>query len=304
MELVRNNELENMCFIPFNKMIDAFVENQNILQRSKQTCRSYFETLKRFYKYLCSKYNRPITLGEINATEIEEYLYYLVDVKGNSIRTRNDALTIIKQFYKFCILKNYCKQNLAESIEFIRSEKKERVYMTERETRLIFEAVEKPIIKLALQTLYYTGMRIGELTELIVSDIDYENNTIRIRNGKGKKERVIPLHEELKKLLLDYVENWRTDIDTENLFCTKTGKISQVYISTELKKTLILAGIEKEITPHTYRHTFASNLIKNNVNVVQVQKLLGHESLLTTGIYTHSSIEDLSQAVKTLNIIK
>lgn len=156
---------------------------------------------------------------------------------------------------------------------------------------------------MVLQTLYYTGMRIGELTELEVGDVDFESNVIHIRNGKGDKERTVPLHKELKKVLLEYVNNWRLNVVSDYLFCTKTGRISQVYVSSELRKTLMLAGINKAITPHTYRHTFASRLIKKGVGVVQVQKLLGHESLLTTGIYTHSTIEDLSQAVTTLDVL-
>lgn len=303
MNTVRNTEIENKNAIGLKEAIDLYIESQKFLQRSKQTCRSYYENLKRFCNYFCEKYNRPINLDEITSGELEEYLYYLIDVRKNSARTRNDTLTIISLFYKFCVLKEFCAKDITLNIQFAKCQKKERLFMTEKEAKIIFHTVEKPIIKLALQTLYYTGMRIGELTELKIKDIDFKNNVIHIKSGKGDNERTIPLHKELKNLLMKYIDNWRLDIDSDYLFCTKTGGISQVYISSELRKTLILAGIEKEITPHTYRHTFASNLIKKGVNVVQVQKLLGHESLITTGIYTHSSIEDLDEAVKTLDIL-
>lgn len=302
MSNAKNIEFENTKLIQLKVGIDLFIKNQQMLQRSKKTCRSYYETLKRLCKYLYEKYNRPVFLSEITTEELEEYLYYLVNVRKNVARTRNDALTIFGLFYRFCTQKGYCYKDVTEVIEYTKCKKKERLFLSENETRIIFDTVEKPLIKLVLQTLYYTGIRIGELTELKIEDIDFKESIIHIKNGKGNKERVIPLHKELKRLLLEYIDNWRLNVNSEYLFCTKTGSISQVYISSELRKTLMLAGIEKEITPHTYRHTFASNLIKKGVSVVQVQKLLGHESLITTGIYTHASIEDLDAAVKTLDI--
>jgi integrase/recombinase XerD len=240
--------------------IDLFIENQKYLQRSKQTCKSYYENLKRLCNYFCEKYNRPIDLDEITTEGLEEYLYYLIHVRNNSARTRNDTLTIISLFYKFCVLKGYCDKDITSSIEFAKYQKKERLFMTDEELKIIFHTVEKPIIKLALQTLYYTGVRIGELTELKLDDIDFVNNVIHVRKGKGGKERRIPLHKELKNLLMEYIENWRLNVNSDYLLCTKSGRISQVYISSELKKTLMLASIDKEITPHTFRHTFASNL--------------------------------------------
>lgn len=303
MNLTRDIDVKKLNSFQLKQTIDLFIDNQMMLQRSKQTCRSYHETLKRLCKYFYEKYNRPIALNEINTIELEEYLFYLVNVRKNSVRTRNDALTIINLFYRFCRIKGYCINDVTEGIEYARCGKKERIYMTESETKIIFDTVEKPLIKLVLQTLYYTGMRIGELTELKVDDVDFDGNLIHIKKGKGGKERTIPLHKELKRLLFDYMNNWRLNVNSEYIFCTKTGRISQVYISSELKKTLILSGIQKDITPHSYRHSFASNLIKKGVSVVQVQKLLGHESLITTGIYTHSNIVELDEAIKTLDIL-
>jgi site-specific recombinase XerD len=290
----------NECKLQFKEVIDIYIEHQRQLQRSWQTCKSYYEGLKRFCKYLCEEYNRPVYLSEISTETVEEYLNYCVNVKGNSMRTRNDALKIIFLFYRFCVNKGYSVKNVAEIIEYGRFKKKERIYITEQETRLIFGTIEKPLIKLVLQTLYYTGMRIGELENLKLKDIDFENNIIHIKDGKGQKDRSVPLHSELKVLLTDYIDRWRLNVVSDYVICTKTGRISQEYVTAELRNTLMLAGIKRNITPHTFRHTFASNLIKNGVNVVQVQKLLGHENLQTTGIYTHSSIEDLGLAVDTL----
>jgi Site-specific recombinase XerD len=256
MNISSNIVIENTNPIQLKDAIDLFIENQKMLQRSKLTLRSYHETLKRVCKYLYKKHNRPVSLDEITTCELEEYLYYLINIKKNAARTRNEALKIFGLFYRFCVLKGYCSKDITESIEYAKWQKKERLFMTETELRLIFDTVEKPIIKVVLQTLYYTGMRIGELTELEVGDVDFESNVIHIRNGKGDKERTVPLHKGLKMVLLEYVNNWRLNVNSEYLFCTKTGRISQVYISSELRKTLMLAGIDKAITPHTYRHTF------------------------------------------------
>ncbi|WP_291572568.1 tyrosine-type recombinase/integrase [Clostridium sp. UBA4548] len=300
MSFQRKCSIKSIEYLHIEEAIRLFVESQKMLRRSERTIKTYNETLKRFCKYFYEEYNRPVSLEEVSTNEVEEYLYYLISVKKNSLRTRNDALKIINLFYRFCTIKKYCAINVAETIEYANAQKKERYFMTENEVRSIFNGVEKPIIKIALQTLYYTGMRIGELTELKVSDVDFQGNVMHIRQGKGDKQRTIPLHNELKKLLEEYINCWRINIKSDYIFCTKTGRISQVYISSELKKTLMLAKIDKPITPHSFRHTFASYLIRKGVNVVQVQKLLGHESLVTTGIYTHCRIEDLDQSLKML----
>ena len=299
----RTTQFEATNPLQLKDAIDLFIENQKMLQRSKLTLRNYHVNLMRLCKYLCEKHNRPVALDEIITHEVEEYLYHLITARKNSTATRNYALKVFGLFYRFCLLKGFCATDVTKTIEYAKWQKKERLFLTENELRLIFDTVEKKIIKLALQTLYFTGMRIGELTRLKIEDVDFKSNVIHITNGKGDKERTIPLHKELKKLLMDYLNNWRLNMKSDYLFCTKSGRISQEYISSELIKTLILAGIEKKVTPHVFRHSFASSLIRKGVNVVQVQKLLGHESLLTTGIYTHSTIEDLSEAVTTLDIL-
>jgi integrase/recombinase XerD len=259
------------CTLQLKEVIDIYIESQWQLQRSQQTCRSYYEGLKRLCKYICESHNRAIYINELSTEMVEDYLNYCINEKGNSMRTRNDSLKIINLFIRFCVQKGYCINNITETIEFGRYKKKERIFMTEQEVRLILGTVEKRLIKLILQTLYYTGMSIGELQNLSLNDVDFENNVIRIVDGKGQKDRTIPLHPELKVLLQEYINHWRLNVVSDKVFCLKTGRVSQVYVTAELRKTLILAGIEKNITPHTFQHTFASNLIKNGVNVVQVQ---------------------------------
>jgi site-specific recombinase XerD len=114
---------------------------------------------------------------------------------------------------------------------------------------------------------------------------------------KGRKERRIPMNEKLKKILLDYLNDSRVDMGTDNFFSCRTGSISVIRIEEVLRETLKAMGIEKQITPHVLRHSFASNLLERGVDLFRVQKLLGHELLETTSIYLHTNMEELERAV-------
>lgn len=138
----RNIEIEINNPIQLKDAIDLFIENQKMLQRSKLTQKSYHETLKRVCKYLYEKYNRPVSIDEITTSELEKYLYYLINIRKNTARTRNEALKIFGLFYRFCVLKGYCSKDITESIEYAKWQKKERLFMTENEIRLIFNTVE------------------------------------------------------------------------------------------------------------------------------------------------------------------
>jgi integrase/recombinase XerD len=279
---------------------EQFEKNLLTMQRSKETIRSYGKDMRLFRKYLYSKYNGEVYVDEIVAEDIEDFLFYMLDEKKYAPASRRRLLITIKSFLTFCTKKNYCKNNVAKEVEYVKLDYKERVSLTEDEVQALFGGSKELLIRLIFQTLYYTGMRISECVNLTIDCVDFTNNMVLVKNGKGNKDRNIPMNSKLKLLLVDYANQWRIGLDTDRFFCTKSGGICPSYINRKLKIAAKEAEINKHVTAHILRHSFASNLLKNGVDILRIQKLLGHSSIKTTSIYTHTNIVDLGQAVNAL----
>ena len=145
--------------------------------------------------------------------------------------------------------------------------------------------------KVILALLYSTGLRISELTGLISRDIDFDERTIRVR-GKGEKDRIVLFDEKTKDLLMEYLD--LRDSDSEYLFTNRQdNKLSSRYVQIMIKKYADKAGIRKKVTPHILRHSFATHLLKNGVDIRVIQQLLGHSSLATTQIYTSVDMDTI-----------
>ncbi len=152
-------------------------------------------------------------------------------------------------------------------------------------------------------TLIYTGLRITECLDLELADVDFQQDTITVRHGKGNKQRVIPLHSELKMYLQNYVQKWRVKGKTERLFLTeRINNLSDVYVNKVLKETVEKLKWDKHVTCHVLRHSFASALVQNNVNIVAIQQLLGLANLKTTSSYTHIHQQTVDEGIETLTI--
>ena len=135
------------------------------------------------------------------------------------------------------------------------------------------------------------GLRISELTGLISRDIDFDERTIRVR-GKGEKDRIVLFDEKTKDLLMEYLD--LRDSDSEYLFTNRQdNKLSSRYVQIMIKKYADKAGIRKKVTPHILRHSFATHLLKNGVDIRVIQQLLGHSSLATTQIYTSVDMDTI-----------
>lgn len=279
---------------------ELFEKNMLTMQNSKETIRSYGKDMKLFRQYLSSKYNGEVYVDEITVEDIEEFLLYMLEERNYAPASRRRLLITIKSFLTFCTKKNYCKKNVAKEVEYVKLDYKERVSLTEDEVKALFGATKEPLIRLIFQTLYYTGLRVSECVNLTMNCVDFSNNVILVKSGKGNKDRSIPMNAKLRTLLMDYVQAWRNGQNTDRLFCTKSGGICPSYINRKLKNSAKEAGIAKHLTAHILRHSFASNLLKNGVDILRIQKLLGHSSIKTTSIYTHTNIVDLGQAVNAL----
>lgn len=146
-----------------------------------------------------------------------------------------------------------------------------------------------------LEMLYAAGLRVSELCNLSVADLDLQRGLVRVF-GKGAKERLVPLHDMIQALLGDYLRSWRPLFSPggNQLFVNRSGRaLSRQYIWKMVKKYTLLAGIRRAVSPHTFRHSFATHLLEGGADLRAVQLLLGHADISATEIYTHVQAERL-----------
>lgn len=253
---------------------------------SKKTLEAYEKDLQQFFDYFSSKNKKEITLEDFS-----DYLIYLNDknYKRTSVIRKSTA---IKTFLKF--LKNENKTSIVISeIKIPKKERKLPDILTVSEVKLLFSAPDiktyKGLLDLVMiEMCYYCGLRVSELCNLKIEDINFTALHLKVL-GKGSKERIVPFSEELASYLTLYLQR-REKILNPFLFVHQNGKrVSRQYLFLEIKKYALEKGINKNIHPHLFRHTFATNLLENGANLKQVQALLGHKNIETTEIYTHVS---------------
>ena len=253
---------------------------------SKKTLEAYKKDLQQFFDYFSSKNKKEITLEDFS-----EYLIYLNDKKYKRTSVIRKS-TAIKSFLKF--LKNENKTSIVISeIKIPKKERKLPDILTISEVSLLFSAPDiktyKGLLDLVMiEMCYYCGLRVSELCNLKIEDINFTALHLKVL-GKGSKERIVPFSEELASYLTLYFQR-REKIVNTFVFVHQNGKrVSRQYLFLEIKKYALEKGIKKNIHPHLFRHTFATNLLENGANLRQVQALLGHKNIETTEIYTHVS---------------
>lgn len=260
---------------------------------SKNTRDSYLYDLKE----LATFYNNK-NIAYLTKEDIQEYLRKLTNKKS---RTKAHYLTVFNNFYSYLVKENIIKINPCETIKMPKLEKKLPEYLTIEEIDKLLNiktntAYEKRN-KAMLEMLYATGMRISELINLTMSNIYLEDNMVKVF-GKGSKERIIPFNDYAKDYLIDYLEFGRNELlgikNSEYVFISsRHSKITRQAFFKILKKLCEEAGINKNISPHILRHSFATHLLHNGADLRIVQELLGHSDISTTQIYTHLSNEKL-----------
>jgi site-specific recombinase XerD len=283
----------------FMESVDKFGKYQSNIERSLVTIQAYREDLTLLNRYLQEKYNGPIYLEDITQEDVENYLYYLKEIKHYQPISRKRVLGSTRSFFSYAYKSEWCDKNVTARLEPTKCQQKERQYLSKEEVMQFVNAIQHGLIRLVAQTLFYTGMRISECLNLQVEDVKLEENLIHIRHGKGNKDRFVPINSKLKELLVDYKENWR--LASDYFFATKiSGTLSATSVARVFRETTQSLGWKKKVSAHILRHSFASKLVQNDVHLVKISKLLGHSSLKTTSIYVHSNMDDLKDAVNTL----
>jgi integrase/recombinase XerD len=285
----------------FKDLIDTFINYLRVTNKSNETLIGYRKELTYFLNFAQANLNCRIYIEDITIDLLEEYLVYLKDIKKCQPATVNRAVHVLRSFYNYLVKRELYNRNIAAMLEPVKLQQKERGYLKESEFKGLIDQISNKLVYVIITTLYYTGLRISECLNLTINNVDMQNKLIHVIAGKGNKDRSIPINEKLHIKLTEYLKDIRPISNSLNFFASETsGKVSREYINKALKKATIKSGITLNVTCHILRHSFATNLVTKNVNIVHIQKLLGHSSLNVTSIYTHTSLPELQKSVNML----
>ena len=260
------------------EIIERFYKHLVIEDYSKQTIKSYSSALKLFLEFV-----EILNLDQITEKEIQDYLYYCKNKKNYSFSAMKQAIASIRYLYLKVLLKPP-PQSL--SIE-LRKPNQLPIVLSKKDVVKLIKVTSNLKHKTILLLIYSAGLRLGELLNLKLGDIDSETMKIHIRQSKGKKDRYIMLSENVLKLLREYYKLYKPkDYIIEG---QKGGKYSPKSVQNIFKAALKKAGIKKKATVLTLRHSFATHLLDEGTDIRYIQELLGHRKLETTQIYTHVS---------------
>lgn len=257
-------------------------EDMRIRNLSPTTRKRYLDRVAAFAAYFNKS---PDLLGP---EEIRAFLLHLAEERKLSSSSVNVTVSALRFLYKYTL---DCGWDF-EKIRFARREKKLPVVLSPEEVALFLQAVKNKKHKTLLMTIYASGIRVLEATRLRIADIDSKRMTIRIRQGKGKKDRYVMLSKKLLVLLRDY---WRIYRPSSWLFYGK-NKNEPVTAGTVRQVCRIAnyeSQVKKRVTPHVLRHSFATHLLENGTNLRTIQVLLGHKSPKATTVYTHIARQNL-----------
>ena len=283
--------------ILLTKAIDEFIAYLNSKERSEATKRNYNTVLQSFKVHIEAALNGQVYVDEITLNHMEDYLEQL-RIQGNQAITRNKTLYIFRSFFKFLVRKEWVQRDLSLNLEPVQTQQKERIHLSQTEMETLIAAIEHPIVRPAVITMINTGLRVAELCNLTLDDVDLENKLIKVRHGKGNKDRSIPINAKLLEELTNYLSEHRPKVTSKQFFATsKTGSLSRQTINHELDLTTTKLGWSKHVTAHILRHSFATALVQNNAPLPAIQKLMGHSDLRVTSRYIHQNMDQLHQAV-------
>ena len=277
-------------------MLDLISAYENYLTKVKQasgnTVSSYMRDIRQFAGWLHDEEECEV----VDATQmnISDFLDYLGE-QGRSTATKSRALASLKNFYAYVVSSGFLNESPVKEVKVERGEKKLPQILTSREIELLLMqpsgADPKSVRDCAmLQVMYATGIRVSELINLDVDHVNLDAGIIRCSGGR--KTRMIPLYDEAKKSLQRYLHEVRkemlADPNERALFVNVGGaRMSRQGFWKILKHYQTAAQIQKEITPHTLRHSFAVHLLENGADLGSVQELMGHSDISSTQLYTH-----------------
>jgi integrase/recombinase XerD len=281
----------------------AFLKIEKSL--SGNSVEAYLRDLDKLIAFL-EIHGKDIDPEAVTFQILNEFLVWSSEM-GMSPKTQSRLVSGIKSFFKFLLLEEKITTDPAGLLESPKSGRKLPVVLSVHEIDRIIGAIDlsKPEghrNKAIIETLYSCGLRVSELIDLRITDLSFDKGFIKV-TGKGKKERLVPISHKAIHEVENYFVQSRNHLPpsrgAENIvFLNRHGrKLTRVMIFTIVKTLAEKAGIKKQISPHTFRHSFATHLVEGGADLRAVQEMLGHESILTTEIYTHIDREYLRDVI-------
>ena len=278
---------------------------------SYHTIQNYIRDVKKLVYFLDEEKISSSPIG-INEELIQKFIYTIA--KEISPRSQARIISGLRSFFDYLIFENYRASNPTDLIETPKIGVKLPDTLSEQEINSLISAIdlskaEGERNRAMLETMYSCGLRVSELIDLKISDLFFDEGFIKIV-GKGNKERFVPIHSSAQNYIMLYINEIRSHLSIkkgfqDTLFLNRRGKsLSRQMIFMILKALAIKINLNKKISPHTFRHSFATHLLKNGADLRAIQQMLGHESITTTEVYVHLDTSYLKKIVEKYHPIK
>lgn len=273
---------------------------------SDHTLAAYESDLRKLPAYLALR-EWDLPPASIERFHLDAFIQYLAEL-GLAASSQARLISALKTFFAFLLDEGKVRTDPTELLRAPKLGRKIPEVLTYHEIRELLGAIDLSEDhglrdRALLEVLYACGLRVSEATNLRLSNLYFDQGFIRV-TGKGNKERIVPIGEEAihqTEIYLEYVRpqlpNIKPEAENVVFLNRRGGQLSRVSVFTAVKKYAALAGIEKSVSPHTFRHSFATHLIEGGADLRAVQEMLGHESILTTEIYTHLDTDFLRETI-------
>jgi|SRR5690606_14677601 len=286
----------------WNEALDEFKTYLKLEKKlSGNTMDAYLRDIRKIQNFTESN---PLKIGK---SEIEEFLYQYAK-ENFTARSQARLVSSLKSFFNYLQFEEWRTDNPAELLESPKLGMKLPDTLSEKEINNLISKIDLSLPEghrnvAILETLYGCGLRVSELIDLKLSDLFFKENFIKV-TGKGNKQRLVPISDYTIKFINIYKNEIRIHLPVQKgfedyLFLNRRGKkLTRVMIFTIIKQLTKKAGIHKKVSPHTFRHSFASHLLENGADLRSIQMMLGHESITTTEIYTHLNDTQIRKALE------
>ena len=273
---------------------------------AENTVEAYMRDVERLATF-CSSLDHPIGPTRVTAQIVENFMAHLFD-RGLEPRSQARVLSSLRGLFGYMMLTDQIEESPIDEIESPKIGRHLPDVLTVGEVDAVIEAIDPTTIlgvrnRAIIEMLYSCGLRVSELVELRFEDIDTEERLVRVV-GKGDKQRFVPLGDMALQRLEAYM-SYRVEMEASDrksasvVFLNRRGqKLTRVMIFTMIRKAVAAAGIDKAVSPHSFRHSFATHLLVGGADIRQVQVLLGHSDITTTEIYTHLDYDHLRRTVE------
>jgi len=272
---------------------------------SANSIENYRYDIVKFINYL-EEHEIQISPLKISEEKIQEFIYEVS--KSMSARSQSRIISGLRSFFDYLVFEDYRKDNPLELVESPKIGRKLPDTLSTEEIDRLIKSIDLSHPqgernRCILETLYSCGLRVSELITLKLSDLYFDEGFIRVV-GKGDKQRLVPISPLTVKYINLYIDQIRAHLPIQKgfedtLFLNRRGKqLTRAMIFTIVKQTAVKAGVKKKISPHTFRHSFATHLLENGADLRSIQQMLGHESIITTEIYMHLDRTHLKEVLE------